>query len=409
MSTNSPDLSTLSVDELLRNYARYVHLIESTRHVGRRNRLFSQQERTLSELKARADGTLRLLLPLRSHPDPAVQLSSTILCKALDPEIYREVVQRFAQGPGPLRERAQDSLFWDEWFQKHPFTPPDPVQHSHEHFWQTGSAVPIGISRSELEARVRGAVSGSLATSILDSIRPAVGVWPRRPAADLPHARSRLGGLPSTPVGWEWPTYEQEPLLFIGQINCAELRKFANAALLPRDGMISFFADYDAVHGCGSDAAAVFYWPPNQPLRLVSEPIEEFHQLPGCDLAFYETFALPDQISDRIVALELDRAQRDTYSDLRDATRRFGVAHPRFDSFHTSKLFGWPDLVQNDPGCLWSPDSQRRSQLLLQVGWYENGRETESWGPGGILYYMISDRDLEERRFDRARFEMQCT
>jgi len=198
-------------------------------------------------------------------------------------------------------------------------------------------------------------------------------------------------------------------MLFIGQVNCLQLRKFANAARLPRDGVISFFADFDAVHGCGSDAAAVFYWPADQPLSIAAEPIEDFHQLPGCDLGFYETFAVPDQISDQILEPKLDRAQRDSYSDLKDAVRRFGVTHPRFDSFHTSKLFGWPDLVQRDLECLWSLDGESRSQLLLQVGWYENGRETEGWGPGGILYYMISDRDLEERRFERAWFEMQCT
>jgi uncharacterized protein YwqG len=409
MAANARDLSALSIDELLQEYVRYVHLLEKREHVGRHNRIFSGQQRVLDELKSRADGTLRLLLPLRAHQDPAVQLSASIFCKSLDPDGYREKMETLLKLGGAIANGARDSLHWDEWFKTHPFSPPKPVPFTEEHFWQTGSEVPTGISRPELESLIHAEFSGSFAATIVRSTRPAIAVWPRRPAADLPHTRSRLGELPSVPAGWEWPTYQAEPLLFIGQINCVQLRKFANAASLPRDGVISFFADYDAVHGCGGNEAAVFYWPADRPLNLAPEPIEDFHQLPGCDLAFHETFAIPDQVSDQILAPKLDRAPRESYSDLKDSIRRYDVAHPRFDSFHTSKLFGWPDLVQSDLECLWSLDGESRSQLLLQVGWYENGREMETWGPGGILYYMIADRDLAERRFDRAWFEMQCT
>jgi uncharacterized protein YwqG len=409
MARNSGTLIALSVNELLQEYVRSVRLLENRGHIGRQNRISRGQQRVLNELKSRADDTLRLLLPLRAHEDPVVQLSASILCKSLDPDSYREKMETLIKRGGAIAQRARESLRWDEWFKAHPFSPPKPVQLSEEHFWQTGSAIPTGISRPELESRIHAAFSGSLAATIVQSIRPAVGVWPRRPGTALPHSRSRLGGLPSIPSGWQWPTYQSEPLLFIGQINCAQLRKFANAASLPRDGVIGFFADYDAVHGCGGTKAAVFYWAADRPLEVAAEPIEDFHRLPGCDLAFYETFALPDQVSGQILGLELDRAQRHAYSDLSDSARRFGVTHPRFDSFHTSKLFGWPDLVQGDLEGLSSLTGESRSQLLLQIGWYESGCETESWGPGGILYYMISDQDLSERRFDRAWFEMQCT
>ncbi|HKX09996.1 MAG TPA: DUF1963 domain-containing protein [Stellaceae bacterium] len=408
MTDDARGVRALSVDELLERFVENVQLSAATSHIGRKNRIAKQERRILEALKARSEGTLRPLLGLRSHPDPAVQLCAAILCKSPDRDTYEQIVHRLANGRGPLREQARNSLFLDEWFKKHPFTPPKEVQLTETHFWRTGSAMPVGIARRELETRVRDAFSGPLGATIVERIRPAIGVWPRRPGPDISHDWSRLGGLPSVPAGWAWPVHELEPLLFIGQINCAQLRKFTNAASLPRDGVISFFADHDAANGCGGDVAAVFHWPADEPLKLAAEPIEDFPQLPGCNLGFYETFAVPDPMSDQIQELELDQTQRKSYSDLKETARAHGVSDLRFNSFHTAKLFGWPDLVQRDLECLWSLNGESRSQLLLQVGWYENGRETECWGPGGILYYVISDRDLAERRFESARFEMQC-
>lgn len=89
--------------------------------------------------------------------------------------------------------------------------------------------------------------------------------------------------------------------------------------------------------------------------------------------------------------------------------RAFGVSDPRFHDIDTSKLFGWPELIQRDLDCTWSRGGESRSQLLLQVGQYDNGAESHWWGPGGLLYFMISDADLAQRRLDRAVFEMQCS
>jgi len=47
--------------------------------------------------------------------------------------------------------------------------------------------------------------------------------------------------------------------------------------------------------------------------------------------------------------------------------------------------------------------------LLLQIGWYHNGWDWESWGPGGTLYFTLNEKDIAERRFDRAELDVQCT
>src|SRR5262249_51621298 len=126
MVDNPRDLSMLSVEELQQEYVRYVYLLENRDHVGRQNRISRGQSRVLEELKARSDGTLRLLLPLRAHADPVVQLSAAILCKSLDPDGYQERMQTLVKRGGAIAKRAQESLNRNERFKAHPPGPPAP-------------------------------------------------------------------------------------------------------------------------------------------------------------------------------------------------------------------------------------------------------------------------------------------
>ena len=411
MTGDPRDLATLSVDALLNEYVRLVKHSEATEHIGHKNRLAKQEQRILSALKSRADGTLRLLLPLRTHPDPAVQLSSTILCKSLDPGTYREVVQRFAKGWGPLREQARNSLFLDKWLRERPHTPREPVERPPDHEWQTASDVPVGITRLELERRVSEAFPLDLAGRITGLAKPTIGLWPRRPRENADPLASRLGGMPMVPHSWDWPAFDDEPMHFIGQINCSELAPLRSARVFPASGLIAFFADHDFVNGCGggweTEGGAVFFWPETRGLALAQEPIDDFQQLRSCGLAFYETYSVPDPFSKEIEALSLDRAQRDKYSELHQAVRVHGVAYRRFRDISTSKLLGWPDLIQKD----FLPEFYAGGpvRLLLQVGDYDDGADYQNWGPGGLVYFAISEGDLAERRFDRVLFEMQCT
>ncbi len=48
-------------------------------------------------------------------------------------------------------------------------------------------------------------------------------------------------------------------------------------------------------------------------------------------------------------------------------------------------------------------------RLLLQVDDYSNGEELQGWGPGGTLYFVMSEENLRMRRFDRCEFDIQFT
>lgn len=57
----------------------------------------------------------------------------------------------------------------------------------------------------------------------------------------LEPARSRFGGEPDLPPDLAWPSVGGEPLVFVAQLDLAELAGFEEAAELPREGLLAFF------------------------------------------------------------------------------------------------------------------------------------------------------------------------
>lgn len=265
---------------------------------------------------------------------------------------------------------------------------------------------PSGCSHAEAAELIARSVSEPLARKILPLLRPAIRIWPRADAGD-PRA-SCFGGLPALPRGHAWPTFEDKPMLFLGQINGVELHAAVGANPLPKRGLLQFYGDDDEVNGCGPYGdSAVLYFPDPGPLRPASAPIEDFVVLPRCGVDFYTTGELPDPRSEIVANLRLSAAEQEAYGDLRGKLTTLGGAagdmHDR-----QSKLLGWPDLIQRDLGddC-GKPDAG--AALLLQIGWYHDGANWQGWGPGGLVYFILSAQAIAKARFDLAAMEMQCT
>jgi hypothetical protein len=76
----------------------------------------------------------------------------------------------------------------------------------------------------------------------LDSLRqPAIRLVP-----STSRGFSRIGGQPSLPARFEWPTWKGKPLAFLCQIDLAALPTSARASDLPHKGYLYFF--YTAEH-----------------------------------------------------------------------------------------------------------------------------------------------------------------
>jgi uncharacterized protein YwqG len=199
-------------------------------------------------------------------------------------------------------------------------------------------------------------------------------------------------------------------MLFLGQINCAELQGIPGAEQLPSCGLLAFFGDHDSVMGCdiAGGGVSVFHWPDIGALTATKPPIEVLRELPPCALVFRTLIDLPEPSSHVVDGILTDREQVARYVEQRHAVRHRGIPAELHDYCGFGKLLGWPSLVQHED-LVSLRDTADRYRLLLQLDQYSNGDELEGWGSGGSLYVLIRDQDLRQSRFDRCEFEMQFT
>lgn len=283
-------------------------------------------------------------------------------------------------------------------------------------FWWASQPPPPAIPKSELEAAIRSAFpEGEAASGLISLLKPSVRLWPQVPDLRTPRRpHSRLGGKPLAPKGWEWPLYDAEPMLFIGQIDCAEISGFAAAAPLPRDGLLAFFADPDVASGCGgwgnSEEGAVFHWPAGSTLVETDPPEPDVEIVPECSLVPFEVWELPDSFSARMTLQTDDKDFRHRYFEI---AGEHGIRVPEaprgLSGGDIISLLGWSYLVQRELETVDGAADDENWRLLLQVGTYDNGSTRHYWGPGGMLYFVIEEKDLAAGDFSRVVFEAQHT
>lgn len=275
---------------------------------------------------------------------------------------------------------------------------------------------PAGMTRDALKPLLFDAFPRATADVLLDLARPAIRLWPQPLPADAAPGVSRFGGLPAVGRDWVWPTTETlsssdpEPLWFLAQINCRDLAGFDCARILPRKGVLSFFGAGDFV--TGGDGSAVdganYYRGTDAGLVAAAAPVEDFEVLPSCGLGFAPSIELPDPLSREIERLALDDSLKSRYWDIRSAVNGYGVPVEEFREIDRSKLFGWPDLVQCELDS-FGENGIEDPRLFLQIGSYKSGSENWSWGPGGLIYFVIGEAALRAARWKEGCIEMQCT
>lgn len=367
-------LSELSLTELEQAYVENLQAAEASEHVGRHNRLVGRCNDIAQELKARGEAH-SVLQRLADHPNAKVRAWASGNLAWLDQ-------------PSPQSEAAREKgRFW-----------PNII-------WQCDHAPPATLPRNEIADRLRRTLPG-FCDRLLELALPAIGLWPQR-RVDVGPMASRFGGMPVAPQDWVWPVASEEPLLFIGQINCADLRGLPGAELLPASGLLAFFGDHDAVTGCFPFGDhCVFHWPDVGRLVPAKAELDPINVFPACALVPRPFVDLPHPHSRIIRNMKLSEGAKSLYYEAWEAVRYHGVPDGLVGYCGFSKLLGWPAFVQND---LERFETHNGARLLLQVDPYCNGEELHSWPPGGSLYYVLSEADLRAHIFEDCELEGQFT
>ncbi|BAQ18141.1 DUF1963 domain-containing protein [Methyloceanibacter caenitepidi] len=416
---DAKNLTGLDDDALVEAYVENVQVYERIGHIGAANRQMDRRRAIIDELKRRSGGSLQPLRPLLEHPDLNVRHTAAIEFRRIDHAAFEATTKALAERQDLIGGEARDSLRLDARAQEEGYpedwTPREPIPPSKEMTWQCDNPPPPGVSDGELRQLLGSHLNAQTTEVLLRLARPAIGLWPQRPIPGAPTNVSRLGGEPSVPADWSWPMVEaepeDEPMLFLGQINCTDLQGLAGAERLPASGMLSFFGDADGVTGCdfGGGDTAVFYWEDTDTLVLRGYPMAPTETIQPCGLTFRPITDLPHPESRSVKELWRDRTAATKYETVYRTVREYGIPKDYVGYCSFSKLLGWPTLVQQELEEVRYCQDPRGLQLLLQLDDYHNGAEGTWWGPGGSLYFLITDADLSARRFANCVFEIQVT
>ena len=268
------------------------------------------------------------------------------------------------------------------------------------------------------------------APQIQELARQSVRLTLARPEADIPAGGSRLGGAPDLPASIDWPTWRDEPLTFLAQLDLAVLAALGIGGALPATGLLLFFSKTaDAPSGLrtahrGSGRVIVVEGDPA--LLAASEtaagPVALGH---GRAAQLSAELTLPRLWAEPVQALELDPDEETAWHDLRERLADLqGVEledlSPSINAMH--RLLGYPDETRGDMPLVCEltaagldagdhPYAHRRVaefeplstrwRLLLQLS-IDDDLEW-SWGQDlDRLYFWIDDADWQAGDMSRV-------
>jgi uncharacterized protein YwqG len=374
-----PDgLPNMSDSKLLQAYIDVTVAFDATENVAKKNRFAGYQSEIFREMRARG----------RERP------------------MLRELTQHANE---TVRTWAQSNL---KWLDNRPPPSPPHLPLRTEFAWQTDHPAPAAGVNEELAQLLKDTLP-KYCDRIVHLALPAIGLWPQRRRADDGATASRFGGMPLAPVGWEWPMEDDEPLVFVAQINCGDLRGLPGAEVFPSSGLLSFFAEYDGVMACRIEARtiAVHHWSDVDALVPAAPPIPPMLIPPSATVEMRPIIDLPHPCSVAMKKLKLGDDTLSRYAGVWNEIRNYGIPEGSEKYCSFSRLLGWPALIQShdlDP-FEFNASRKKKTRLLIQVDDYVNGEEWHAWGPGGSLYFALPEKDLLAQNYAACEFDIQFT
>jgi Domain of unknown function (DUF1963) len=232
-------------------------------------------------------------------------------------------------------------------------------------------------------------VPAALVDKVAPIVRPCVhGRTSKCAESRLPVGRSKFGGRPDVPAGFEWPMTKDGPCWFIAQVDLAELKSFDTGYKLPKKGLLSFF--YHDSQGTAGNRPRLYHFPPGK-LRREEIVVDmqygpEFYDrhLYPRSLRFAQGYCLPaDPDQWGLTKRELAKAGTDVY-ELLNVKETFQA---RFAD-GTHRLFGYPKYLK----------APRGYQQVATFGEVEDR-----------YYYFVPEQDLEKLDFRKLRVIYECS
>ncbi len=246
----------------------------------------------------------------------------------------------------------------------------------------------------------------ALRDAILDQAKPAVALEIDRAAPVRGDAHSSLGGAASLTGSEEWPRWKGRPMLFLAQINYAEMPPLPG---FPTEGLLSLFVEEADIFGCDfpsrkqtgfatrftPDPSGLVRVPPPDPQPAFDMYAGSLRRN-GAPMTGRLAQSLPPATQPGIEAVmrNLTLEDGDRISDWLAAERPAAMYYG-----------GHPDFVQHDFRAD-GPDSE----VLFQQGYLaEEDRFYICWGDAGEATFLIPPEAMAARAFDRSIYYWDCS
>jgi len=231
---------------------------------------------------------------------------------------------------------------------------------------------------------------------------------------------TKFGGVPAWPKNMKWPSYPDEPMICLAQINFGKLPKLEN---YPDTGILQFFTniDYDP------ELCKVIYHKNIDKNNLLQQvPISTLDQNKIEDLSMegYRTFPIKGvyyptpKIAESAYINYIDEYSIDgNFTKINDLLYKkylkeeFGNKIPNGIDDLAYKIYnelikygkgcrigGWPSFTQSDAR------DKNHDILLLQID-SENGIK---WSDYGVANFFISMQNLKNKNFNDVLFTWDC-
>jgi uncharacterized protein YwqG len=328
---------------------------------------------------------------------------------------FKQLLRGAAETAQEVTQAFQDVQGFDDG------TQPDPFGLHVGSDWQQRAvpAPPATATATEDDLRRLAEMQG-LATHVVELLQHAT------PSVRLTQTgaseRTRLGGAPELPEGFEWPSWREQELAFVGQLDLEEIAALGVDTGLPKRGLLLVFGALDS-RPSGlqpSDRGAVRFFHVDGELTVAPER-ETYPPLP---LALSVEVTLPSESAGLPPELGFGPFELDAWQRIREGLAELqGVElEDRSVEWHAlHRLGGHPDTTEEgmqldaqlaangidlNSGERWYhprvaelEQGAKDWRLLLQVS-TDDALGIQLGYPLGRLYAWIREDDLRAGRFD---------
>jgi len=244
---------------------------------------------------------------------------------------------------------------------------------------------------------------------------------------------SRLGGWPDLPEGSTWPTWQQRPMAFIGQLNIEDISLAQPGIRLPKKGVLLFFL------GCGTDT---FEREPFNKQMYMTDLMPDIDQKNSVKVVFSQSevalertryggdilpelfspcpvkirkggMPLPHELTAHYQCMPFDDLELENYNELLDY-----IATDDYEN----QISGYPAMLQSTP-LEWGVENQSLGKDQFDVPKTESKLQSHNeastqwsmllqltsdanadyiWGDGGHLYIYCPRAEMEQGVFDNC-------